>query len=326
MLRLTRRELLKAGVATAVMARTVRAAAAPVYLVRTTDRADGIRRGLAALGFPSARGKRVIIKPNFNSADEFPASTHPDAIGALVRQFQAAGATEITVADRSGMGNTRRVMEQKGVFTQAAQMGYQAVVLDEIPMEGWTEERLPGSHWSRGVLFPKLFQKADLLVQTCCLKTHRYGGHFTLSLKNSVGMVAKDSPRDNYNYMSELHGSAYQRQMIAEINQVYRPAMVVMDGLQAFTDGGPESGTLVSSQVMVFGTDRVAVDAVGVAILRMHGGNATISRGRIFEQEQIARAVQLGLGARGPEQIDLVTDDPESKHLAERVRQILARG
>ncbi len=326
MYRLTRRELLKAGVATAVLARSARAAVSPVYLVRTTDRAEGIRRGLAALGFPPARGKRVAIKPNFNSADEFPASTHLDTIGALVRQFQAAGAGQITVADRSGMGNTRRVMEQKGVFAQAKQMGFQAVVLDETPMNGWIEERLPGGHWSRGVLLPRLLQEADLLVQTCCLKTHRYGGHFTLSLKNSVGMVAKDSPRDHYNYMSELHGSAYQRQMIAEINQLYRPAMVVMDGLEAFTDGGPESGTLVTPRVMVLGSDRVAVDAVGVAILRMHGGNATISRGRIFEQEQIARAAQLGLGARGPEQIDLVADDPESQRLAERVRQILTRG
>ncbi|MBI2114419.1 MAG: DUF362 domain-containing protein [candidate division NC10 bacterium] len=324
--RLTRRELLKAGVATAVLARSARAAVSPVYLVRTTDRAEGIRRGLAALGFPPARGKRVAIKPNFNSADEFPASTHLDTIGALVRQFQAAGAGQITVADRSGMGNTRRVMQQKGVFAQARRMGFQAVVLDETPMNGWIEERLPGGHWSRGVLFPRLLQEADLLVQTCCLKTHRYGGHFTLSLKNSVGMVAKDSPRDHYNYMSELHGSAYQRQMIAEINQLYRPAMVVMDGLEGFTDGGPESGTLVTPQVMVLGSDRVALDAVGVAILRMHGGNATISRGRIFEQEQIARAAQLGLGARAPEQIDLVADDPESQRLAERVRQILTRG
>jgi len=102
--------------------------------------------------------------------------------------------------------------------------------------------------------------------------------------------------------------------------------MVVMDGLEAFTDGGPESGTLVKPQVMVLGADRVAVDAVGVAILRMHGGNATISRGPVFDQEQIARAAQLGLGAKGPEQIDLVTDDPESKKIAERVRQTLARG
>jgi uncharacterized protein (DUF362 family) len=323
---LSRRELIKAGLATAILARTARAAASPVYIVRTTDRAEGIRRGMAVLGMPAARGKRVVIKPNLNSADEFPASTHLDTVGALVRHLQAAGASEITLADRSGMGDTRRVMEQKGVFAQSKRMGYMAVVLDETPLEGWAEERLPGSRWSRGVLFPRLFQETDLLVQTCCLKTHRFGGHFTLSLKNSVGMVAKYSPRDRYNYMGELHGSSYQRQLIAEINQLYRPAMVVMDGLEAFTDGGPESGTLVKAQVMVLGSDRVAVDAVGVAILRMHGGNPTISRGRVFDQEQIARATQLGLGAKGPEQIDLVTDDPESKKIAERVRQTLARG
>jgi len=323
---LSRRELLKAGVATAVLARTARAAGSAVYLIRTTNREEGIRRGLAALGLPAARGKRVVVKPNFNSADPFPASTHLDTLGVLVKHLQAAGAVQITVADRSGMGNTRKVMEQKGVFAQAKQMGFQAVVLDETPMEGWAEERLSGSHWAKGVLFPRLFQEADLLVQTCCLKTHRYGGHFTLSLKNSVGMVAKYSPRDSYNYMGELHGTSYQRQMIAEINQLYRPAMVVMDGLEAFTDGGPESGTLVKPGVMIQGTDRVAVDAVGVAILRMHGGNATISRGRVFEQEQIARAVQLGLGVRGPEQIDLVAEDPESKEIAERVRRSLAQG
>ena len=323
---LSRRELLKAGVATAVLARSARAATSTVYLIRSTNREEGIRRGLAALGLPQAQGKRVVIKPNFNSADPFPASTHLDTIGVLVRHFQAGGAGEISVADRSGMGNTRKVMEQKGVFAQAKQMDFQAVVLDETPMEGWVEERLAGSHWSRGVLFPKLFQEADLLIQTCCLKTHRYGGHFTLSLKNSVGMVAKYSPRDNYNYMGELHGSSYQRQMIAEINQLYRPTMLVMDGLEAFTDGGPESGTLVKPQVMVPGTDRVAVDAVGVAILRLHGGNPTISRGRVFEQEQIARAVQLDLGVKGPEQIDLATEDAESKKLAERIREILTRG
>jgi len=64
--------------------------------------------------------------------------------------------------------------------------------------------------------------------------------------------------------------------------------------------------------VMLLGVDRVAMDAVGVAILRMHGGNATISRGRVFDQEQIARAARLGLGATSPDQIDLVTDDGTS--------------
>jgi uncharacterized protein (DUF362 family) len=70
----------------------------------------------------------------------------------------------------------------------------------------------------------------------------------------------------------------------------------------------------------------VAVDAVGVAILRMHGGNATISRGRVFDQEQIARAARLGLGATGPDQIDLIADDPESRKVVERVREALRKG
>ena len=61
MFSVSRRELIKAGLATAVLARTARAAASPVYIVRTTDRAEGIRRGLAALGMASARGKRVVI-------------------------------------------------------------------------------------------------------------------------------------------------------------------------------------------------------------------------------------------------------------------------
>ncbi|HYL82205.1 MAG TPA: hypothetical protein VEU07_15410, partial [Candidatus Acidoferrum sp.] len=98
MRQLSRRDLLKAGVATAVLAKTARAAASPVYLIRTLDREEGIRRGLATLGMAGARGKRVVIKPNFNSADEFPASTHLDSVRALVRQFQATGAAEVSLA------------------------------------------------------------------------------------------------------------------------------------------------------------------------------------------------------------------------------------
>ena len=171
----------------AMTAGTARAAASPVFVVRTTDRAEGIRRGLAALGAPAAKHKRVVIKPNLNSADPFPASTHLETLRLLVSHLQAAGAREITVADRSGMGDTRRVMDQKGVSALAGELGFRTIVLEDTPMEGWTEKLRTGSHWSRGVLFARLFQEADLIVQTCCLKTHRYGGHFTLSLKNSVG-------------------------------------------------------------------------------------------------------------------------------------------
>lgn len=310
----------------AIAPRRATAASSPVYLVRTRDRAAGIRRGLAALGAPAVRGKRVAIKANFNSADPYPASTHADTLRSLIVSLQAAGAGPVIIAERSGMGDTHRVLERLGVPAMGKELGFETVVLDDTPLEGWIEERLPGSHWSRGVLFPRIFRDADAIVQTCCLKTHRYGGHFTLSLKNSVGMVAKHSPRDGYNYMEELHGSRNQRLMIAEINQLYRPALVVLDGIEGYSDGGPDHGTLVKPGVMLLGSDRVAIDAVGVALLRLHGGNRTISAGRVFDQEQIARAAELGLGAKGPDQIELLTDDPQSRALADEVRKALAAG
>ncbi len=59
-----------------------------------------------------------------------------------------------------------------------------------------------------------------------------------MSLKNSVGMVARYDPEDGYDYMGELHGSRYQRQMIAEINAAYEPVFVIMDGIEGLSKGG----------------------------------------------------------------------------------------
>jgi uncharacterized protein (DUF362 family) len=60
-----------------------------------------------------------------------------------------------------------------------------------------------------------------------------------------------------------------------------------------------------------------------VAILRYFGTTPEVSRGAVFEQEQIARAVELDLGVGGPEAIELVTGDAESRVYADRVREVL---
>ncbi len=74
------------------------------------------------------------------------------------------------------------------------------------------------------------------------------------------------------------------------------------------------------------GTDRVAVDAVGLAILKDLGSNKAIMGTKIFEQQQMARAVELGLGIGGPGEIEIVTGDRESEECARRVTEILLQG
>ena len=298
-------------------------ARARLALVKTSDRAAGVRRAIGLLGINSVHGNRVLLKPNLNSADAAPGSTHPEVLRTLVTALYDLGAQTITLADRSGMGDTRSVMRQTGVIDLAQELGFTTVVLDDLAEEEWVIRQSKDFHWSRGYAVPKLLLDADCVVQTCNLKTHRYGGHFTLSLKNSVGLAAKAVSRGGYNYMQELHNSPYQRHMIAEINTAYAPSLIVLDGVEAFVNGGPDQGQKVDAEVVLAGTDRIALDAVGVAILRLFGTTPEVSRGGIFEQEQIARAVELGLGIDAPDMIEFITDDTASQAYAEKIRNTL---
>lgn len=61
-------------------------------------------------------------------------------------------------------------------------------------------------------------------------------------------------------------------------------------------------------------------------ILKNLGSNDVIMTTKIFEQEQIQRAVEIGLGVAKAEQIEIVTGDAESRTYAGTLRDILAQG
>ena len=289
--------------------------------VRTRDRSAGVRQALDLLGMNPVQGKDILLKPNYNSADPAPASTHTDTLRALIEWMQSMGAQQITVADRSGQGNSRNVMQDHGVFDLAQQLGFSTLSFEELGETDWTLIQPPGSHWSNGFPFARPVLEAGAVVSTCCLKPHRFGGHFTLSLKNTVGMVGKYY--NGRNYMTELHNSPDQRLMIAEANTAYSPALVVLDGVEAFIDRGPNVGTKVWGEVVLAGTDRVAMDAVGLTLLRLLGYNGIAAQGPVFGHDQIRRAVELGLGVTGPEKIRLLTSDDTSRTYADQVLSTL---
>jgi uncharacterized protein (DUF362 family) len=144
-----------------------------------------------------------------------------------------------------------------------------------------------------------------------------------MSLKNSVGLVAKKLPDGTYDYMWELHGSPFQRQMIAKINNAYNIDLVLMDGLKAFVTGGPEKGKEVEPDLLLASKDRVAIDAVGVAILKMYGAKGKIGEADVFEQDQLKRATELGFGVKSPDEIQLIPLSRESQVDVERIEKVL---
>jgi uncharacterized protein (DUF362 family) len=294
-----------------------------VFVLKTTDRASGISALLGRFDLGDYSEKQVALKANFNSADPFPASTHLGTLRTIVQTLKKAGASGITLAERSGMGNTEQVLEQMGVIVLSRELGFRVVVLDNVSKEDWLKVEKGKTHWLRGFYMARVFHDADKVVQTCCLKTHRFGGHFTLSLKNSVGLVAKKVPGGTYDYMWELHGSPFQRQMIAEINNNYNLDFVLMDGIQAFVTGGPEKGTLVEPNLLLASKDRIAIDAVGVAVLKMYGAKGKVGEANVFEQDQLRRAAELGFGAKSASEIKLTPLDDKTRTETEKLEQIL---
>jgi uncharacterized protein (DUF362 family) len=290
-----------------------------VAIALNPSRVEGTKAVVDAIGMPELRGKHVFIKPNFNTSDPAPGSTHDDSLRAIVELCRQAGSKSMVVGDRSGPANTRRVFDEKGIFDMGRELGFECLVLDELPPNRWTRFVPPNGSWKKGFLFAKPAVETDAVIGLCCLKTHRYGGHFTMSLKLGVGLVHRRN-------MAELHSSlSKQRKMIAEINAAYAPALVVMDGVEAFYKGGPMKGPRWKSDLTFASRDRIALDAVGVAALKMHGTTRTIENKTIFEHDQIRRAVELGIGVSSPDEIEIVPAGEGSEAICRDIERFLHR-
>jgi len=294
-----------------------------VAFVKTEDRKSGVLSSIKALNINPVKNKDVLIKPNFNTADPVPGSTHNDTLVSLVEEVRAMGAKSISLGERS-YPPTREVMEQKGIIPLMKKLDVKIINFDDLERKDWLEVKPEDSHWENGFRVARQILEAECLISTCCLKTHQYGGVFTMSLKLHVGVVP--TSRHGFEYMRELHGSAHQQEMIAEINAPFKPDLIVLDGIEAFVDGGPMNGKRARGNVFLASDDRVAIDAVGVAVLKTLGSNNQIMRPKIFEQKQIARAVELGLGAASPLEVEVVAADNQSLEYRNRVVEVLNKG
>ncbi|MDR3123877.1 MAG: DUF362 domain-containing protein [Treponema sp.] len=290
-------------------------AKAKVFIVSTEDRAAGTRRCLASLGKLDYSGKYVYVKPNFNTADPTPGSTHYDTLDALLAAVRAANPARIVLGERSGPADVGQVFKQLGIPELCEKYDVEFLNLETMPENQWVAFERPGLHWQGGFFVPKALLDADAVVATCCLKTHGFGGVYSNALKLAVGITRKD--------FMKLHGDDGIRQRIAEINLAYKPDFVLSDAVEVFTDGGPMTGVRKNGNAMLISSDRVALDACGLALLKSLGSNSAIMDTPVFKQEQMVRAVELGLGVSSPNEIDVLSDDEASEKVAALVREFL---
>lgn len=264
-----------------------------VALVRTEDRESGITEALRLIGgmVPAVENIEegyVLVKPNCNSHDPFPASTHPNMVGLVLELLLEAGLQkeQIIIGDMSGPAwlPTEATMRKNGILSVAKRFGVRVAYFENEEWM-WVKPK-QASSWPEGFRIAKTVYDASRIISLPCLKTHQFGGIFTLSLKNSVGTI---NPADR----TVLHKKSGDR--IAEINLAYTTDLIILDGLQCFVSGGPAHGKKAAPGLIIAGSDRVAVDAVGVAILKFHEAEG-IAGIKVKDHEQLKRAAEIGVG------------------------------
>lgn len=271
----------------------------PRFESPTPDLLDWVARAVElAGGFAQAvrPGDTVLLKPNVNAGDPPPNRTDIAFLVALIRLLRDHGARRVIVGEgsRHPPTSTRLELWRAGVLQACAREGVEVAVFGE---DGWVPVRTAGERL-RWVEIARPLVECDRLVFACCLKTH-WLSKFSASLKHAVGCVR---PR----HRARLHfGGAFEEQ-IAEIASAVRPDLVVIDARSVFVRGGPCYGLVRFPNVILAGTDRVALDVEGIRVLQRYPECAL--RQNPWRYRQIAAAVRLGLGATGDADYQVVED------------------
>jgi len=303
----------------------VRDGKALVAIVHGGGPPDLLREGLEMLGGVGplgAAGRRVLIKPNVVNDRPSPSTTSPEVIAAAVSAMQQAGAADVTVADSSGMLRfpTSGNLDTTGIRKAVERLGSRLLALENEP---WVAVEPPGAALERRILVSQPVYDAEVLINLPVVKTHRFA-HYSCSLKNVVGVV---HPRCRPS-LRFLTGRWHER--IAELNLAVHPRLTIADGTTIMIAGGPTSGTPARANLLLLSGDRVALDAVALALIRSYGAWDKVRNGSVWEQRQIKRAGELGLGIGGPFQMELMirslAPDDDFRRRAEHIQRDVAQG
>ena len=201
------------------------------------------------------RGETVLLKPNFNTADPFPASSDLGFLKAAIELIYECGAKIVMIGDSSTMSlNTKKVMEKLGVFDlEKMKIPPRIYNFDE---RKWIKKQIPNGKFLKTVSMSEFLERADKLILLPNLKTHSYA-QFTGALKLSVGFM---KPIERV----RLHLKNLQEK-IAELNKLVHPDLIIMDARKCFINKGPAEGEVKEPNLILASRSRVDIDVEGIS-------------------------------------------------------------
>jgi uncharacterized protein (DUF362 family) len=225
-----------------------------------------------------SRGDAVFIKPALNSGNPYPATTSPEAIGAVVEILKDRGARRVVVGDMCGIehvklsekgvsGSSRRLMEASGMARAAEAAGAELHFFEE---SGWHEfyEDFPtgGSGWKQGLMMPNILKEVDHIILMPRCSRHPLAGS-TLGLKAAVGYWRTDTRLEYHRDASTFQEKTAEGNTVETL--VKKQRLVISAADKILTTYGPDTGFVVEPEIGLVMASRsvVAHDMVALAWL-----------------------------------------------------------
>lgn len=225
-----------------------------VAIVKGTDPPEMTVRTLEMVDAHEAlpTEKPVLVKPNYVSTRHpwTGITTDSRVIEGTIAFLKQHGVKEIIIGEGTGFGDTCQAFKVAGVDKVAEKWSVKMIDLNE---DEFVEINPPKAVALKKVKIAKTALESTI-VSVPKLKPHRLTG-VTLSLKNIMGVI---TPK------AAMHSRLSQK--IADLVSVIGPRVAVIDGIIA-GEGHETSGNPVEMNLVIAGTDPVAVDAVGAAVM-----------------------------------------------------------
>lgn len=234
-----------------------------VVVVTGSNRAACCEAGLAALGgikqFISPKD-RVFIKVNaaFASPPALGATSHPELVEAVVRSCLKAGASQVVVSDNP-INDPASCFRLTGIADAVRRSGGTLWIPESRRFQAVT---LPdGRYLNQWPSWTAPFLTADKVINLAPVKHHHRAGA-SMICKNWYGLLG--GPRNLF------HQNVHD--VIAELAALFRPTLVILDGITAMMTNGPTGGSLADlkeTRTLIVSPDPVAADALGAQILNI---------------------------------------------------------
>lgn len=231
---------------------------------------EAVRQALLMLQWgPLCNGRTVLIKPNLVRTFEGKPgnTTDPRVLLGLVRVLQGFQPKTVMIGENPGCGVSSACGFHDSGCEQIARLtGAQLVPFDEVPCRSVEIDN--GLLMDRAAI-PEPWLDADLVINLPKMKTHLHAG-VSLGIKNLHGILV-DADRYFFHRV-DVH------QKMVDLLMIRRPDLTLVDGVLAMEGQSPFFGREREMDLLLAGTDPVAVDAVACSAMGFRPEEVSIIR------------------------------------------------